>query len=103
MEMDGLYLLVLFDFQNCLLNGVSILFFYLKSFPEELFSVLRTIQLLRGLTVGMGLRFSCAQQWKPIAEEALLKSGRLKAARSRRPRRSFVRRLFSSDNENQGT
>ncbi|BAB90550.1 ABC transporter-like protein [Oryza sativa Japonica Group] len=43
------------------------------------------------------------QQWKPIAEEALLKSGRLKAARSRRPRRSFVRRLFSSDNENQGT
>lgn len=78
MEMDGLYLLVLFDFQNCLLNGVSILFFYLKSFPEELFSVLRTIQLLRGLTVGMGLRFSCAQQWKPIAEEALLKSGRLK-------------------------
>ena len=74
-----------------------------QSFPEELFSVLRTIQLLRGLTVGMGLRFSCAQQWKPIAEEALLKSGRLKAARSRRPRRSFVRRLFSSDNENQGT
>uniref|UniRef100_A0A0D9V961 Uncharacterized protein n=1 Tax=Leersia perrieri TaxID=77586 RepID=A0A0D9V961_9ORYZ len=48
-----------------------------QSFPEELFSVLRTIQLLRGLTVGMGLRFSCAQQWKPIAEEALLKSGRL--------------------------
>ena len=51
---------------------------YLKSFPEELFSVLRTIQLLRGLTVGMGLRFSCAQQWKPIAEEALLKAGRIK-------------------------
>uniref|UniRef100_A0A0E0JSE5 ABC1 atypical kinase-like domain-containing protein n=1 Tax=Oryza punctata TaxID=4537 RepID=A0A0E0JSE5_ORYPU len=44
-----------------------------QSFPEELFSVLRTIQLLRGLTVGMGLRFSCAQQWKPIAEEAFRK------------------------------
>ncbi|KAL5223340.1 hypothetical protein ABZP36_028053 [Zizania latifolia] len=74
-----------------------------QSFPEELFSVLRTIQLLRGLTVGMGLRFSCAEQWKPIAEEALLKSGRLKAARSRKPRRSFVGRLFRRDNENQRT
>jgi hypothetical protein len=52
--------------------------FYLKGFPEELFSVLRTIQLLRGLTVGMGLSFSCAQQWRPIAEEALLKAGRLR-------------------------
>jgi hypothetical protein len=50
----------------------------LKSFPEELFSVLRTIQLLRGLTVGMGLTFSCAQQWRPIAEEALIKAGRVK-------------------------
>jgi aarF domain-containing kinase len=40
--------------------------------------VLRTIQLLRGLTVGMGLSFSCAQQWRPIAEEALLKAGRLR-------------------------
>uniref|UniRef100_A0A0D3EXJ2 Protein kinase domain-containing protein n=1 Tax=Oryza barthii TaxID=65489 RepID=A0A0D3EXJ2_9ORYZ len=51
-----------------------------QSFPEELFSVLRTIQLLRGLTVGMGLRFSCAQQWKPIAEEALLNCKIKKAA-----------------------
>ncbi|XP_062207826.1 uncharacterized protein LOC133909421 [Phragmites australis] len=65
-----------------------------QSFPEELFSVLRTIQLLRGLTVGMGLRFSCAQQWKPIAEEALLKAGRLRAAKSRKQKRSFLRRMF---------
>ncbi|KAF8755797.1 hypothetical protein HU200_011269 [Digitaria exilis] len=65
-----------------------------ESFPEELFSVLRTIQLLRGLTVGMGLTFSCAQQWKPIAEEALVKAGRLRASKSRKQKRSFLRRLF---------
>ncbi|KAL5673054.1 hypothetical protein ACJX0J_017360, partial [Zea mays] len=47
-----------------------------ESFPEELFSVLRTIQLLRGLTVGMGLTFSCAKHWRSIAEDALLKAGR---------------------------
>ena len=33
--------------------------------------------LLRGLSVGIGLNYLCAQQWKPIAEEALLASGRL--------------------------
>ncbi|RLN24178.1 hypothetical protein C2845_PM07G31890 [Panicum miliaceum] len=64
-----------------------------ESFPEELFSVLRTIQLLRGLTVGMGLTFSCAQQWRPIAEEALLKAGRLRASKPKQ-KRSFLRRLF---------
>ncbi|AQK98918.1 Protein kinase [Zea mays] len=65
-----------------------------ESFPEELFSVLRTIQLLRGLTVGMGLTFSCAQHWRPIAEEALLKAGRQSASKSRKQKRSFLRRLF---------
>ncbi|KAG0540612.1 hypothetical protein BDA96_03G423900 [Sorghum bicolor] len=65
-----------------------------ESFPEELFSVLRTIQLLRGLTVGMGLTFSCAQHWRPIAEEVLLKAGRQNASKSRNQKRSFLRRLF---------
>ncbi|WVZ67761.1 hypothetical protein U9M48_016801 [Paspalum notatum var. saurae] len=65
-----------------------------ESFPEELFSLLRTIQLLRGLTVGMGLSFSCAQQWRPIAEEALLKAGRLRESNSRKQKRNFLRRLF---------
>lgn len=50
---------------------------FLKAFPEELFSVLRTVHLLRGLSVGMGMNFSCAQQWRPIAEEALYLAGRL--------------------------
>ncbi|CAH2078039.1 unnamed protein product, partial [Thlaspi arvense] len=45
-----------------------------EAFPEELFSVLRTVILLRGLSVGIGLNYSCAQQWKPIAQEALLSS-----------------------------
>ncbi|QHN98309.1 uncharacterized aarF domain-containing protein kinase 1 isoform X2 [Arachis ipaensis] len=42
-----------------------------QAFPEELFSVLRTVQLLRGLSVGLGINYSCAQQWKPFAKEAL--------------------------------
>ncbi|KAA3454388.1 putative aarF domain-containing protein kinase 1-like isoform X1 [Gossypium australe] len=49
-----------------------------ESFPEELFSILRTIHLLRGLSVGLGINFSCAEQWRPIAEEALYNAGRLK-------------------------
>ncbi|MBA0548059.1 hypothetical protein Golob_019178 [Gossypium lobatum] len=49
-----------------------------QSFPEELFSVLRTVHLLRGLSVGLGINYSCAEQWRPIAEEALYNAGRLK-------------------------
>ncbi|XP_010536650.1 PREDICTED: uncharacterized protein LOC104811604 [Tarenaya hassleriana] len=45
-----------------------------EAFPEELFSVLRTVNLLRGLSVGLGLNYSAAEQWKSIAEEALLLS-----------------------------
>ncbi|PWA42109.1 protein kinase superfamily protein [Artemisia annua] len=49
-----------------------------QAFPEELFSVLRTVHLLRGLSIGLGLNYSCAEEWRPIAEEALYFSGRLK-------------------------
>ncbi|KAK6250210.1 hypothetical protein SCA6_004215 [Theobroma cacao] len=49
-----------------------------QSFPEELFSVLRTVHLLRGLSVGLGINYSCAEQWRAIAEEALYDAGRLK-------------------------
>ncbi|KAJ0048570.1 hypothetical protein Pint_15634 [Pistacia integerrima] len=49
-----------------------------QSFPEELFSVLRTVHLLRGLSVGLGINYSCAEQWRPIAEEALYLAGRLR-------------------------
>ncbi|KAJ8771284.1 hypothetical protein K2173_026461 [Erythroxylum novogranatense] len=49
-----------------------------QAFPEELFSVLRTVLLLRGLSVGLGLNYSCAEQWRPIAEAALYNAGRLK-------------------------
>lgn len=66
-----------------------------QAFPEELFSVLRTVHLLRGLSVGLGLNYSCAEEWRPIAEEALYLSGRskdenLKSRISRR--RRFLRR-----------
>jgi len=36
------------------------------------------VHLLRGLSVGLGINYSCAEQWKPFAEEALSKAGRLK-------------------------
>ncbi|XP_019159571.1 PREDICTED: uncharacterized protein LOC109156165 isoform X2 [Ipomoea nil] len=48
-----------------------------QAFPEELFSVLRTVHLLRGLSVGLGINYSVAEQWRPIAEEALYQAGRL--------------------------
>ncbi|XP_024970493.1 uncharacterized aarF domain-containing protein kinase 1-like isoform X1 [Cynara cardunculus var. scolymus] len=66
-----------------------------QSFPEELFSVLRTVHLLRGLSVGLGLNYSCAEEWRPIAEEALYLSGRLRAedlkSKNRRKWRFFRR------------
>lgn len=114
-ELEELFQLSLRMFDTRLPPGVTVLSPFaedsslnkvgVQSFPEELFSVVRTIQLLRGLTVGMGLRFSCAQQWRPIAEEALLKAGRLKDVKSRSPRRSFLGRLFgrSRDNDSQRT
>ncbi|XP_024929042.2 protein ACTIVITY OF BC1 COMPLEX KINASE 8, chloroplastic [Ziziphus jujuba] len=67
-----------------------------QSFPEELFSVLRTVHLLRGLSVGLGINYSCAEQWRPFAEEALYRAGRLpgKNIKPRVHRRGFIRRLF---------
>ncbi|KAJ0969114.1 hypothetical protein J5N97_021991 [Dioscorea zingiberensis] len=49
-----------------------------QNFPEELFCVLRTIQLLRGLSVGLGINYSCSELWRPIAEEVLREAGRLR-------------------------
>ncbi|XP_057970414.1 uncharacterized protein LOC131159481 isoform X2 [Malania oleifera] len=67
-----------------------------QAFPEELFSVLRTVHLLRGLSVGLGINYSCAEQWRPIAEEALYSAGRLqeKDLKSRARRRSSLRKIF---------
>ncbi|KAJ8499421.1 hypothetical protein OPV22_009973 [Ensete ventricosum] len=63
-----------------------------QRFPEELFSVLRTMQLLRGLSVGMRIYCSCAEQWRPIAEEVLYKAGRLKAEDLKAHKHGFFRR-----------
>jgi len=38
------------------------------------------VHLLRGLSVGLGINYSCAEQWRPIAEEALSQAGRFKGA-----------------------
>ncbi|XP_023639271.1 uncharacterized protein LOC17875610 isoform X1 [Capsella rubella] len=65
-----------------------------EAFPEELFSVLRTVVLLRGLSVGMGVNYSCAQLWRSMAEEALLASGRVtRDVKERSRRRTSLRRL----------
>lgn len=67
-----------------------------ESFPEELFSVLRTVMLLRGLSVGLGINYSCAQQWRPIAEEVLHHAGKLQGEdiKEKPWRRGFYRRTF---------
>ncbi|KAI6675457.1 hypothetical protein NL676_003363 [Syzygium grande] len=67
-----------------------------QAFPEELFSVLRTVHLLRGLSVGLGVNYSCAEQWRPFAEEALLAAGRLEGTnvKPRRRRRGLMKRLL---------
>ncbi|KAK9726753.1 hypothetical protein RND81_05G235000 [Saponaria officinalis] len=69
-----------------------------EAFPEELFSVLRTVHLLRGLSVGMGVNHSCAEQWRPIAEEVLYRAGRplalVKDVKGKLEKRSFFRRTF---------
>ncbi|CAK9156878.1 unnamed protein product [Ilex paraguariensis] len=67
-----------------------------QAFPEELFSVLRTVHLLRGLSVGLGINYSCAEQWRPIAEEALYFAGKLKDEdlKNRSCNRGFLRKLF---------
>lgn len=52
--------------------------FPVNSFPEELFFVLRTIHILRGLSVGMGIPYSCASEWKGMAKEALSASSDFK-------------------------
>ncbi|XP_057416631.1 protein ACTIVITY OF BC1 COMPLEX KINASE 8, chloroplastic-like [Lotus japonicus] len=67
-----------------------------QAFPEELFSVLRTVHLLRGLSVGLGINYSCAEQWRPIAEEALFQAGRLKGkdVKPRGKKRGLRKMLF---------
>lgn len=45
--------------------------FPVENFPKELFFVLRTVQLLRGLSVGMGVPLSCSEEWKGFAWAAL--------------------------------
>ncbi|CAI5513085.1 unnamed protein product [Closterium sp. Naga37s-1] len=50
----------------------------IEKFPEDLFFVVRTMQLLRGLAMGMGLNESLAEQWRPIAQQALKEDGGMK-------------------------
>ncbi|BDA44687.1 probable AarF domain-containing protein kinase 1 [Coccomyxa sp. Obi] len=48
----------------------------IEHFPPDVFFVLRVMQLLRGLAGGLGVEFSAARQWAPIARRALRRAGR---------------------------
>ncbi|GMP35403.1 hypothetical protein CsSME_00007848 [Camellia sinensis var. sinensis] len=69
-----------------------------QAFPEELFSVLRMVHLLRGLSVGLEINYSCAEQWRPIAEETLYLAGRLKGndLKTGKCSRGLFKRIFGS-------
>ena len=44
----------------------------IKKFPPDVFFVLRTTQMLRGLAIGMQQPdFSTSKRWKKLAEDAL--------------------------------
>ena len=48
----------------------------ISTFPADMFFVLRTVQLLRGLACGMGVPApSVAAEWAPFAEAALRAEG----------------------------
>ncbi|KAK9908263.1 hypothetical protein WJX75_005060 [Coccomyxa subellipsoidea] len=48
----------------------------ISHFPPDVFFVLRVMQLLRGLAGGLGVDFSAAKQWAPLARRALRRAGR---------------------------
>ncbi|KAI5061526.1 hypothetical protein GOP47_0024031 [Adiantum capillus-veneris] len=52
-------------------EGSTLEKFSVKNFPKELFFVLRTVHLLRGLSVAMDIPYSCAAEWKDLARQAL--------------------------------
>lgn len=51
--------------------------------------MLRTVQLLRGLTMGMGVDWSVAEAWKPLAEEVLGGLGEPSVTIARTPQRGL--------------
>ncbi|KAG0589957.1 hypothetical protein KC19_1G059800 [Ceratodon purpureus] len=56
---------------DSVLNDISV-----KTFPRGLFYILRTIHILRGLSVGMDSPLSSAELWKPLALEVLAAAGK---------------------------
>lgn len=46
----------------------------ITSFPKEMFFVMRVVQLLRGMSHGMGIEYSTVDQWEPWARAALAES-----------------------------
>ncbi|KXZ54564.1 hypothetical protein GPECTOR_4g629 [Gonium pectorale] len=49
----------------------------ISTFPQDMFFVLRVVQLLRGLANGMGIDdFSCARQWAPFARDTIARARR---------------------------
>ncbi|CAI5494972.1 unnamed protein product [Closterium sp. Naga37s-1] len=44
----------------------------MKAFPADIFFIVRTMMLLKGLATGMGLSVSTASQWRPMALRILM-------------------------------
>ncbi|CAI5531046.1 unnamed protein product, partial [Closterium sp. Naga37s-1] len=44
----------------------------MKAFPADIFFIVRTMMLLKGLATGMGLSVSTAKQWRPMALRILM-------------------------------
>jgi len=56
---------------DTVLNDISV-----KNFPRDLFFILRTIHILRGLSVAMNSPFSSSELWSPLAREVLTAAGK---------------------------
>ena len=52
----------------------------LKSFPQELTFVARSTTLIKGLAARLGVRWSLADEWAPMARTVLARQGRLPSA-----------------------
>jgi len=52
------------------------------SFPADLCYVLRTVQILRGMSGGLGVDFDLTQVWAPMAEEFLKREAAVKKGRT---------------------
>ena len=67
----------------------------LQSFPQDLVFVGRSTVLIKGIAARLGITWSLAQQWSPIASQVLARNSGKLAKRERRVRFGAVAALFA--------